>query len=384
MTTNETDPGLATPPQPLPGGPFETSFVDDAAGLTALCDELAGSPWLALDTEFLRERTYYARLCLVQVAAPGRIACIDPLAIGDLAPLARLLEGPQRKILHAARQDFEVFLQGMGILPGPLFDTQLAAAFCGHGDQVSYAALVSEVAGVDLPKGHTRTDWSRRPLSAEQLEYARSDVEFLPLLQQHFSRRLKALGRTGWFEEECRQLTNPALYEQLPETAWRRLKGGAGLPPRSQQAARRLGAWREECAQARDIPREWVLRSSVLLEIARRLPDSLRALGEVKDLHPKTLQRSGRALLERVAGEGDTAEPLWDDAEPLGGAERKLMKRLMKRLQERAAEERIAPALIANRRMLEQLVRGRRDLPLLEGWRKEVVGSELLEMVEGG
>ncbi|MEA3292470.1 MAG: ribonuclease D [Pseudomonadota bacterium] len=365
-------------------GSFETMYIESTEALLALCAELESQPWLALDTEFLRERTYYAKLCLIQIAAPGRIVCVDPLAIEDLDVLAELLAGPQPKILHAARQDLEVFWQRLQMIPETLFDTQLAAAFCGYGDQVSYAALVSELVGIDLPKAHTRTDWSRRPLSSAQIDYAHSDVEYLPVLQQHFAQRLDELGRAEWFEQECRLLTDPALYQQFPETAWQRLKGGAQLPPESQQVAKRLAAWREERAQRRDLPREWVLRSNALLQIARRMPRAPQELAEVEELHPKTLQQFGDAILALVdAGGDETGEPVWRDSEPLSGAEKKLARQLMVLLKQHAESVRIAPVLIANRRAIEQLARGRRDLPLLEGWRYELVGGEMIKVIDG-
>jgi ribonuclease D len=354
-------------------------LITDERALADLCRALASADWLALDTEFLRERTYRARLCLVQVATPEVVACIDPLALPGLAPLAELLHAPRPlKVLHAARQDLEVFHDLEARVPQPVFDTQVAAAYLGHDDQVGYGALVTEITGVTLAKAHTRTDWSRRPLSAEQLEYAADDVRYLRPLYEALRERLEARGRLAWAEDDCRQLTDPALYRADPEQAWRRLKGGADLPPANQQLLRALAAWRERAAQERNLPRAWVVRDEVLFELARRAPETGQALAGVSTLEDGARRRFGPELLATLAA-ARAAEPqvLWPRLAPLTPAQAALGKRLMARVRELAQEHALAPAVIATRREVEQLVRGADPGELLRGWRAELIAPAL-------
>ena len=262
-----------------------SDLIATDAALADLCRALEGSEWIALDTEFLRERTYYARLCLIQIGAPGIVACIDPLALEQLEPLHALLENPDlRKVLHAARQDLEVFNDLRGVVSAPLFDTQIAAAYLGYDDQIGYAALVTAITGVTLDKTHTRTDWSARPLSAAQHRYAEDDVRYLMPVYEALHERLDAAGRLAWVTDDCARLSEPALYANDPAEAWRRLRGGAELPAANQQMLRALAAFRELTAQARNLPRGWVLRDEVLFELARLAPQKHAELASIRGL----------------------------------------------------------------------------------------------------
>src|ERR1051325_3027233 len=230
---------------------MDIQLVRDTASLLALCDEIAASRWIALDTEFTRESTYYAKLGLLQVAADDVIACVDPLSV-DLGPILDLLYEPARlKILHAGRQDLEVLYDLRGNVPRPLFDTQIAAALLGHPAQVGYGALVDVIVNVKLPKLHTRTDWEARPLTTEQLRYAADDVRYLPLLHRALDNELRARGRHEWLTEECDALASVSLYDNDPQRAYHRLNPSHPIPPAAQVILKALATWRETTAQER-------------------------------------------------------------------------------------------------------------------------------------
>src|SRR5687767_2084248 len=253
-------------------------MIDNAEALTAFVTRAANATTLALDTEFMREKTYRAELCLLQIADGDDAVCIDPLAIADLNGLRPLLGAPGVvKIMHAARQDLEVLLPAVGLVQ-PVFDTQIAAALAGHPSQVGYAELARRLLGVELSKAHTRTDWTRRPLSTEQQEYALDDVRHLPALRVSLLETLAAKGRLAWLEEELAALANADALRVEPEDAWRKVKGLPALDEQRQRLAQSLAAWRERRASERNRPRGWILDDVALREITLRLPRSLDAL----------------------------------------------------------------------------------------------------------
>jgi ribonuclease D len=356
-----------------------SELITTDAALADLCRALEGSAWIALDTEFLRERTYYARLCLIQIGVPGLVACIDPLALDQLEPLHALLENArQRKVLHAARQDLEVFNDLRRVVPAPLFDTQIAAAYLGYDDQIGYATLVTAVTGVTLDKTHTRTDWSKRPLSAAQHQYAEDDVRYLMPVYEALHERLAAAGRLAWVTDDCARLTEPALYANDPAEAWRRLRGAAELPAANQQILRALAAFREQTAQARNLPRAWVLRDEVLFELARHAPQTHAELVSIRGLEDGARQRWGDGLLASIQ-EGQQAEPvpLWERQLPPTPEQNALGKRLMETVRNVAREHELAPGVLATRRDVEKLVRGADPASVLRGWRAELLGAKL-------
>lgn len=357
-------------------------LITDSRALTDLCNALAGSDWLAVDTEFLRERTYRARLCLVQIANRELVACIDPLAIDTLDPLIRLLHTtPIVKVLHAARQDLEVFHDIDRRVPTPVFDTQVAAAYLGHDDQIGYAALVQAVTGTVLAKTETRTDWSKRPLSHAQLEYAANDVHYLRSVYEALTAELEARGRLAWVQDDCARLTNTALYAADPDEAWRRVRGGADLPPPAQQVLRALAVWRERTAQERDRPRAWIVRDEVLFELARRLPETQQALAAIPGLDEKTIQRHGAAILAAVdAGRRAEALTVWERQAPFDRAQSEQVRRIMVRVRELAGTHGLAPAVLATRRDIEKLVRGVDPRNVFPGWRGELMAPLLAEL----
>ena len=259
-----------------------TMMISNRDGLDGLAQRLSLAPAIALDTEFLRERTYRAELCLLQIADAQGALCVDPLAVSDLSALRHVFGGSTVKVLHACRQDVEVLLPTAGFIT-PVFDTQIAAALVGMPAQIGYAELVRRVTGRELSKAHTRTDWSRRPLSAEQLEYALDDVRYLLPIRAHLIQELTRLGRMPWLEEELAQLQDPADYAVDPEQAWLRIRAFKGLDPDRLRLAQALAAWRERRADERNRPRGWILDDAVLRDIVVRVPRSLEELAGLPD-----------------------------------------------------------------------------------------------------
>jgi ribonuclease D len=258
--------------------------VTTVTGLEELSARLQRQPRVGLDTEFLRERTYRAQLCLVQLSSPAEVACIDPLALTDLSPLVMLLTATDVvKVMHASRQDLEVLFPVAGVT-APVFDTQIAAALAGFPAQVGYAELVRRLLGRELAKSHTRTDWSRRPLSPEQVEYALDDVRYLLPLAEELHARLGQLGRLDWLSEELAAIGDAGGFAVDPAQAWRRLKGLRGLDPGRERLARALAAWRERLAVEHDRPRGWILDDAPLREIVMRVPRTAEALAQIREL----------------------------------------------------------------------------------------------------
>jgi ribonuclease D len=277
-------------------------YLVDQPALVEFCTGLRGASWLALDTEFIREQTYYPQLCLIQVASTGQIACIDPLALPSLDPLLEVLYDPTvTKVLHAAYQDLEIFYYLRGAVPTPIFDTQLAASVLGYGNQVGYANLAQRMLGVELEKTHTRADWRRRPLPSAWLAYAADDVRHL---QEIYLRQQVMLTERGGMEalaEDFTALADPVRYQPQPQEAWRRIREYQRLRGVQRAVLRALAAWREEQAIRNDRPRRWILHDGPLLELARRMPDDVDGLARIHELPPATLRRHGSELLERIA-----------------------------------------------------------------------------------
>ena len=358
-------------------------YIDTEADAAALASEWAGVERLAVDTEFVRESTYRARLCLLQLSDGERIACIDTLALGGPGPFADLLLDPRvGKVFHAARQDLEVLNEHLGAVPWPVWDTQVAAAMLGHPDQVGYTQLTGAELGVTLPKDHARTDWSRRPLSEEQLQYAAADVEWLLPLAERLETALEHLGRRAWAADESASLCDPGLYAFDAPGAWRRIKGISRLAGPALARAVALAGWREEEARRCDRPRRWILADEAILALAERNPDGRDALTRAEALPPAVARRHGDALLALLQEAADTQAPLQLPSTRLEPAQDRLSRQLMARIRELAEQHRISAPLLATRKDIEALVRGQRDLPLLQGWRRDLAGEELLRMVD--
>ncbi|GAB4271531.1 MAG: ribonuclease D [Pararhodobacter sp.] len=367
-------------------------IITTTDALAALCEEAAQEAFVTLDTEFLRERTYYAKLCLVQMALPGkgseRAFIIDPLAEGlSLEPLYALMRNPAVvKVFHAARQDLEIFFVEGGVIPQPLFDTQIAAMVCGFGEQVGYETLVRKIARAQLDKTSRFTDWSQRPLTDAQLKYALADVTHLRQIYEHLARELAQSGRAAWVAEEVETLTNPETYITHPEDAWQRIRT-RGQSGRFMAVVRELARFREDYAQSRNVPRSRVFKDDALLELASTKPDSLEALGRSR-------------LLLREARRGDIAEGIlaavrtalasdpatWprvekeDEQLQVNPALADLLRVLLKA---KADESGVAQRLIAPTAELDAIAAGKRDLPCLKGWRGELFGKDALRLCAG-
>src|SRR5688572_25704134 len=359
------------------------TLVSDSMTLLARAAAWPRDGSLALDTEFVRERTYYPKLCLVQVAYGGDIVLVDALEFADGGALASLLgDGGRRKLLHAARQDIEALLPLTGAPLSPVFDTQQAAALLGYSAQVGYADLVRQVLGVELAKGHARTDWARRPLTPEQLAYAADDVRYLPALAAALEDKLAAAGRRAWLEEDSAALDDVALYRVEPADAWRRLKGLERLDGPAFAAACALAAWRERRAMALDLPRGWILPDAAIHQLAQSRPRTREALARLDAVPAGTAARAGDELLAALAAAvEDGAARAGEDAGRPGPEQLRMQKALQNRLGSIAGELAIQPEVLATRRELAALARGARELPVMKGWRREVVGEKLLSVL---
>ena len=359
----------------------DATLVRDNSTLAAALERLRGAQRLALDTEFMRESTYHAQLCLVQVASDQASFLFDPLAGIDLAGVHALLQDRQRpKIVHAARQDLEVLNTAGGAVPGPIFDTQVAAALLGLPPHVGYAELVARKLGHSIDKGQTRTDWSRRPLSPEQLAYAGDDVHHLLELHTLLVAELQALGRSDWHAEDCAALEDPALYRVDAAESSRRLKGLNRLSPPAQAIARTLAEWRERRAIADDRPRGWILSDEALYGIATVAPATIEELLQVRSLPPGVVKRRGTELLERIAAAAHV--PAATASSPAGSKpppeEVARAARLMRAVRERAETLGISAEVLAIRRDVDALAADpHHEGRLQRGWRGTALGDAL-------
>lgn len=367
-------------------------MITDQDTLEECCAQWAEAEFITVDTEFLREKTYYPRLCLIQIAAPGAAAAaIDPLAEGiDLAPVVALLQTPDiTKVFHAARQDLEIFHQLCdGVIPAPIFDTQIAAMVLGYGEQAGYQTLVHKITGGLIDKGAQFTDWSRRPLSEKQINYAIADVTHLIDVYQHLLHELAERGRAHWMEEEDAALIDPASYDADPNAAWERIKI-RNPKPKNLAVLRALAAWREKKARSTNRPRGWILRDEVLAELALRLPTTADEISAMRGI-PASLKEGPRA--ERMLGrikdalatpKADWPRPCARKPMPQGGAERLELLKMLRKIH--AARLGVAPRLLASTDDLEALAREGEDadIPLLSGWRREASGDDMLALSAG-
>ncbi len=365
------------------------SLITTSQELEAACLRMARHPFVTVDTEFLRETTFWPILCVVQLATDEEALAIDALADGlDLEPLLGLMADERVvKVFHAARQDLEIFWKLSGVLPTPLFDTQVAAMVCGYGDQVSYSELVHSVCHVAIDKSSRFTDWARRPLAEAQIAYAIGDVTHLRDVYKALTKRLAATGRQSWLEDEMKALTTPEIYEQHPERAWERYKSRA-RKPRDLAVLMELAAWREREAQARDVPRSRVLKDDVLIELALAAPRSLEALGNLRAF-PRGMERSraGGEILEAIE-RGLARDPKSlpkVERERRNGANVAATVELLKVLLRQVSEESgVAGKLIATVDDLEAIAgNDKADVAALAGWRRKLFGQRALELKHG-
>ncbi len=360
-------------------------YVDTPTKLERLCQVLATSPWLAIDTEFLRESTYYPEFCLLQIAGEGALACVDPLRLANLAPLWQLIYRPDKlKVFHAGRQDLEIFYHLNGRLPRPVFDTQLAAPLLGYPDQIGYAHLVAQVLGISLDKGYTRTNWRKRPLNPEQIHYAIDDVRYLGPLFLKLRERLEQMQRLAWLEQEFSTLIDPATYTNPPEEAWRRIKGANKLNSRQLAILKRLAAWREETAVASNQPRGWILTDDLLCHIAKLRPQTPEELTQLRGIDARLLNRHGATICQLVAEScADGIEEIFPRPPARTAEQETLLDLLSALVRLQAAKHGLNPAALASRKDLEQFLACPEGSVLCRGWRRQLVGEELLAFLAG-
>lgn len=365
-------------------------IISDTAALERYVAQLEGKPFVAVDTEFMRENTYWPKLCLVQLAGPDDDgAVIDPLAPGiDLAPLLRLLYDESiLKVFHAARQDIEIFVNMGGRVPAPLFDTQVAAMVMGFGESIAYDALVAKLTQEHIDKTGRFTDWSRRPLSERQLRYAHSDVTHLRTVYRHMADELERTGRAEWVEDEMAVLSDRSVYIVEPEEAWRRLKIRSPKP-RFLVALKALAAWREREAQRRDLPRNRVVRDEALLEIAADPPKDRDQLAGVRGFNRKMADGPfGTGILEALEQAFETPRERWpklDRPEPPPPGAAPVVELLKVLLKRKCAEHGVAQKLVCSAADLDRLaVDDEADVPALRGWRRTVFGDDALKLKHG-
>ncbi|MDQ8754867.1 ribonuclease D [Sphingosinicella sp. LHD-64] len=367
------------------------SLITDTESLEKLCERLARSDFVAVDTEFMRENTYWPDLCLLQVASREEAAAIDPKAEGiDLAPLLELLVNNEEvlKVFHAGGQDIEIVVNLTGRTPHPMFDTQVAAMALGLGEQVGYSNLVESLLGRSLDKGARFTDWARRPLDKRQIDYAIGDVTHLAELFPKMLDRLMKTGRGAWLDQEMERISDPANYLNDPATSWKKVK----VQSRKAEVLGRLkalAAWREVEARSKNLPRGRIMKDETLADVAMHPPADQDALGKVRGLSPawRTNDIGGRMIeaLGHARPLPPDEMPARDERSPGLGREGALVADLLKLLLKiRARESNVAPRLVARSEELELLAAGRREgLSILEGWRYEEFGRDALDLVEG-
>ena len=356
--------------------------------LAAVCDRLARHEFVTVDTEFLRETTFWPKVCVIQLASDDEAVAIDAIAEGlDLKPFFDLMTNEHvMKVFHAARQDLEIVWHLAGIIPHPLFDTQVAAMVCGFGDQVSYGDLVHAICHTSVDKSSRFTDWSRRPLSEAQIAYALADVTHLRAVYRRLVEMLAKSGRSSWVQDEMGVLLSPATYEQHPDSAWERLRGRA-RKPRDLAVLMEVAAWRERAAQGRDVPRSRVLKDDALIDIVLAAPKDAESLAHLRST-PRGLERSksGQELLAAVArGLDRDPKTLPKIERPRGGANGGAVVELLKVLLRQVSEKHgVAAKMIATVEDLEAVAQDDRcKVPALSGWRRDIFGAKALELKHG-
>lgn len=361
-------------------------YIDKPEQLADLCEKISQEPWIAIDTEFLREKTYYPIFCLLQIATPKWVVCVDPIALPDLSALFSVINNPQIiKVLHSCRQDLEIFYQLTGVVTSPIFDTQIAAPLLGFQENPGYAMLVSSYLNINLSKAHTRTDWSMRPLSEDQLQYAADDVIYLCQVYQIMTEKLQQLGRIQWLENDFELLNNTELYQLSPVNAWLKVKGKNKLTGKQLSIVQALSQWREGAAQKENRPKNWLIRDDLMLELAKLQPENVEEMSKVRTMNERTTRRYGKIICQLI-NEAKQKSPIPAD-------NKKAVKKTQQQeavldvmtavVRLRAEENSLNPVILGNKKSLEKLLLEEEDCPLLQGWRYSMVGKELQCLLQG-
>lgn len=355
--------------------------------LEQCCNALAGSSFLAIDTEFLREKTYYSKLALIQVANESLTYIIDPIAIENLDIFFELINNTAiTKVLHSASQDYEIFYNLQGELPKPIFDTQVAASLLGYGEQIGYANLVKNLLDIEVDKSQTRTDWTRRPLNAKQLDYAASDVIYLAQIYPIMQNKLEELGRTEWLNDDFKQLTERSRYQVDQRTMWKKIKSANRLPAKKLSIVQELADWRETQAIKRNIPRKRAMSDDVIVDIANQQPKTITELKEIRQINPRLSDKDMEQLLNCIhtgLSKPEAEWPRFARKHKANTEESAIIEILSAIIQLKAAENNISPAFICNKKDLVNLVAGETESILYQGWRNVLVGETLKRFLAG-
>jgi ribonuclease D len=361
--------------------------IDKEAALIEFCKRVKGSSWLAVDTEFEREKTFFPELCLIQIANADIAAVIDPLVLNNIEPVFDLLYDISiKKVFHSARQDLELFYNIKGKVPTPLFDTQLAAPLLGYADQIGYGNLVKHALGVDISKAHTRTDWKRRPLSKSQLQYAVNDVIYLGKIYVQFLEKLTNYNRLTWLDDDFSALSDSALYKPDPDSVWLKIRSANRLKGNNLSVLQKLAAWREVTARSVNRPRKWLLSDDAIFDVAKMLPTDADDLSRIKSLNDGLIKRHGADLL-KVIEEAKHQVPIplqkKNKQRVLTAQDEAIVDVLTAIVRLRALKENLNPTILASRKELESLVLGEASASVLKGWSEHIIGNEVRGFLSG-
>jgi len=362
-------------------------YIDNDTDLQNYCDAIKDTTKLFVDTEFIREKTYAPVLCLIQVATEDTLVCIDPLTISNLEPFLDLVFNSNiMKVFHAPRQDLEIFYNLRKTAPKPLFDTQIAATLLGHADQIGYGNLVNAILKVSLDKKYARTDWTQRPLSAEQLEYAINDVIYLREIYALIINKLTDNNRIDWLKDDFDFLTSDSTFEVMPAKMWRKVKGNTKLNGLQRAVLQDLAAWREEKAINSDKPRKWILSDDVILSLAQHQPDTNTTLGKIRGLTDGTIKKSGSKLIEIIKQSKTRPQDSWPVLPKFiktTTSQDALIDCMMAMVRLCAAKENIAASMLCSKKDLEKWVVTDEPIALLSGWRNQLAGQQVSEFLNG-
>lgn len=362
-------------------------YLGNNQQLADFCRNIEDADYCAIDTEFVREKTYYAELSLIQIGSDAHMACVDPQTIDDFSPLIALMQNPRiTKVFHSPSQDLEILFQQFGQLPTPIFDTQLAAEVLGFRHQISYADLVQQVTGVQLDKKHTRANWNKRPLSQDELDYAMDDVRYLMPVYQQLKADLAARNRVAWIEKDLAAMSETANYQLVMGDQWKRLKGIHKLKGLQLQIASELAQWRETVAQQKNRPRRWIAKDDILIEIARLNPSSPQDFSALREIGENFIDQHGEAILRAVAQARSVEQSIWpqhDASKLLSVDEQALGDCLMALCRVISEKNDIALATLATRKDIDSLITSRKQSRLSQGWRFDMAGEQLLNFIHG-
>ncbi len=360
--------------------------IETTEKLEAFMDKISAAKWVALDTEFLREKTYYAKLCLIQIEAEGHRACVDPLSIDDLSSLTKVLNDPDITIvLHAAHQDMEILLQLSGETPTPIFDTQVAAAVLGLGDTMAYARLVEQMLGVAIDKSQVRTDWSRRPLKEAQLKYAIDDVRYLSQIYPMMLEKLESQNRLEWLDKDFAKASDPETYAINADQRWKKIRGNQVLKRPQLAILRELASWRENLAEKKDLPRKWIIGDDILIDLARQNPKSSQEIAQIRGINADRTKKYHQIWLDLLKKGQETPEAEWPElprSKKPTPTQNGVIDLLMLVIQLEAKKQGITPAAIAGRKQVASMIQAG-ETKLSDDWRGEIVNDTFAHVLAG-